>query len=348
MKGEYYLFLDESEDEENNVFAMSGVIVNTENLAALEEEIFQVKKIIWEESYVKKYHPILHSNEFNFVKKNATNQDRGRYSKGAYHNYAKHSTEEIIQIYHDVYHSLTQIVKNQSITTLCCAIQKKQMLELFHMGDSSFARSVLSDYYDIALQVLIENFCHFLILVDGVGHIVYEARSSQQLSENASDVKMQDDFCKVKVASKGITFLSETAIRKYIRNLEIVDKRYNNAGLQLADFVAFNFAKLIYSTKEEDKTSFMKQIYRYAYNGGFCLSYRDARAFFGVRILPSDVELCTNLVEQNKKMKNRLEHLKTERNKLNRKVDQIILEKRVLKEKYDKLLREIQQKNDLY
>lgn len=339
MKGEYYLYLDESEDEENHIFTMSGVIINVENIGYLEDEISQIKKTIWEESYVRKYHPILHSNELNFVKKNAANPDRARFAKGAYHNFAKHSTDEIEQIYHEVYRKFTQLIKNQSITTLCCAIHKKQMIDLFHFGDNSLSRSVISDCYDIALQILIENFCHFLISVNGVGYIIYEARSSQQLSENASDVKMQDDFYKIKVASKGITFLSEQAIHKHIRNLVIVDKRYNNAGLQLADFVAFNFSKMITIVKEEEKTPFMKQIYRYAYNGGFCISYRDVRAFYGVRVLPSDIELCTNLAEQNKRMKNRLEHLKSERNRLNRKVDLIIQEKRALKEKYDRILK---------
>ncbi len=322
MKREYYLYLDESEDEEKNLLTMAGVIINVADISALEEELFQIKKLLWEEGYVKKYHPILHSNELNFMKKNAANPDRAKLAKGAYHNLAKRSTEEINKGYLRVYHRLTQVIKNESLTILSCTIHRNQMLELFPFYDKSVCKLYMSDCYDIALQVMIENFCHYLIQVDGVGSIIYEARSSGQLSEHSSDVKMQDNFCKIKSAAKGITYLNETAIRKYIRDLMIVDKQYNSAGLQLADFVAFNFVKMNKITREDEKTAFMKQLYRYAYNGGYCLLQKDVRQFYGLRSLPYDIELFQHLNSQNEKLKHRIEHLKTEKLRLNRKLNQ--------------------------
>lgn len=286
MKREYYLYLDESEDEEKDLFTMAGVIINVENISALQEEIFQIKKLLWEEGYVKKYHPILHSNELNFMKKNSLNPDRAKLSKGAYHNLAKRTTEEINKAYTRVYHRLTQVIKNEGLTILSCTIHRNQLMELFPFHDKSISKLYISDCYDIAMQVLIENFCHYLIQVDGVGSIIYEARSFGQLSENSADVKMQDNFCKVKSAAKGISYLNEIAIRKYIRDLMIVDKQYNSAGLQLADFVAFNLIKMNKVTREDEKTAFMKQMYRYAYNGGFCFLQKDVRQFYGVRCLP--------------------------------------------------------------
>lgn len=322
MKKEFFLYLDESEDEQN-LFCMAGVIVSKENLLNFENEMHQAKRMLWEESYIKKYHPVLHSNELNFVKKNASNSERSRFCKGAYHNFAKHTTEEINRAYIKLYQKLTQSIKNNSITTIGCAILKNQMQNLYPFHEKSNGYHLVSDYYDIAFQVLMENFCHFLIQTDGVGYIIYEARSYGQSSENSADVRMLDNFHKIMACGKGIGLLNENAMRKHIRNLKMIDKQYNYAGLQLADFVAFNYLKMIQLKHEEDRTGFMNQIFRYAYNGGFCRMYMDVRYYYGIRYVPFSMERILALQEQNQKLSLRIENLKRERERLQKRLDRI-------------------------
>lgn len=94
----------------------------------------------------------------------------------------------------------------------------------------------------------------------------------------------------------------------------------NIAGLQLADFVAYNIIRLEGCKVEQQITDFMKQIHRISYNGGHPISKRDQRSFWGMRVLPSYLRM-EELISSNKSLKNAYANLKKERNKLKRTIE---------------------------
>ena len=52
MKEEYILYLDESELSDSGIFAIAGFAIKKDNIKLLEEKIRDVKKLIWNESYI--------------------------------------------------------------------------------------------------------------------------------------------------------------------------------------------------------------------------------------------------------------------------------------------------------
>lgn len=51
---EYTLYLDESSDKSQKLFSISGLIVNNSNIDILNTGILDMKKYIWDESYIEK------------------------------------------------------------------------------------------------------------------------------------------------------------------------------------------------------------------------------------------------------------------------------------------------------
>lgn len=111
-------------------------------------------------------------------------------------------------------------------------------------------------------------------------------------------------------------------VKKLIWDRTIVtySKSENIAGLQFADFVAYNIIKLEGCKVKEQITDFMKQIHRMAYNGGHSISEIDQRSFWGMRVLPSYLRM-EELLSENKTLRNSYANLKKARNKQKRIID---------------------------
>lgn len=104
------------------------------------------------------------------------------------------------------------------------------------------------------------------------------------------------------------------------RTIVTYSKSENIAGLQFADFVAYNIIKLEGCKVKEQITDFMKQIHRMAYNGGHSISEIDQRSFWGMRVLPSYLRM-EELLSENKTLRNSYANLKKARNKQKRIID---------------------------
>ena len=180
---------------------------------------------------------------------------------------------------------------------------------------------LIEDKYNIALQNIIENFTHYLSVKDGYGNIVYESRNTNgENSPNSPDVKLVNAYHKIQANNKGIVYIDSKEVQNRNRTIVIYSKNENLAGLQIADFVAYNIIKLENCNTVEQITDFMKQIHKMSYNGGYHISEKDQRSFWGMRVIPSYLKM-EELIKSNKSLKNALNNLKKERNKLKRTIE---------------------------
>lgn len=90
------------------------------------------------------------------------------------------------------------------------------------------------DKYFITLQILLENFTHFLIENNGVGEVLIESRRSQ--FDTSLDDQLDMHFHKLRCLT-GTLFYNAQTISKYIKRIDFKEKSQNNIGLQLADMI---------------------------------------------------------------------------------------------------------------
>ncbi len=320
MKDEYILYLDESEARASKTFAIAGIAVKKENIHILENGIEELKKIIWDEEFITNNTPILHCTELQKIFSN-------RYSdnitdvKDEYQQLIQHPAEEIEKIYYQVYGRLSQIMKKADVTVFCCIIKMKQLYELFCLDETHSGNHLVDDRYNIALQKVIENYTHYLSVKDGYGDVIYESRNSTgENSAKSPDVKLINVYHKIQANNKGIVYTDSTAVQNRNRTIVVYSKNENIAGLQLADFVAYNMIKLENCNVNNQITDFMKQIHRLSYNGGHSIEEKDQRSFWGMRVLPSYLRM-EELISTNKSMKNAYANVKKDRNKLKKIID---------------------------
>lgn len=311
---EYTLYLDESKNVDKQLFLMSGFAIENSKFSTLQESMYNIKKIFWDEEYINNNSTILHSTELSMIYNNRKNKEKSKYiDREEYKIFKKMSSDDIKLKYHTMYNSLNEVVKKCNITTFGCLIDISDYNYLF---DDKF-KKISDDYFNISLQVIIENFVHFLYSVNAVGHIIYESRNSKNnIVRNSPDVKMYDNFCKIKASNKGIQHINSISISNKIRYISIVNKNDENSGLELADFITFNLLKGVSITNSSDKSEFIKKIEHTLYNGSYDLSEKDVRNFFGVRKIPQDFSYISTLEDRLKKLSKSYNNLKRERNNL--------------------------------
>lgn len=344
---EYTLYLDESQDKDKTCFTISGIIIKSSDALTLTNAITNVKKCIWDEVYIDTNHPVLHCvelstinsnrNHLNWVKKYIRNYPH-------YFDFVNKTTEDIKNIYDSIYIELSKILKQIDITVLGCIIDLNKYNYIY--GQTIQTNHEL--FFDIAMQEIIENYTHFLLQNKAIGNIVYESRNGKNdHTEKSSDFRMFDNFCKIKICNKGITFASHESISKTIRYLHIQGKNDDIAGLQFSDFVAYNIIQMK-NRQTKQFTEFMKRISETLYNGAFDKDDRDLRDYFGLKRLPYDFQYIHALEDENTKIKKSYENLKTDRNNLSKKntflgkdKEKLLEENQKLKEKIKLLEKEL-------
>lgn len=216
---------------------------------------------------------------------------------------------------------MSQLLKKASATVFSCVIKLQQLQDLFFIDEGHNGIHLIDDKYNIALQKVIENYTHYLSVNDGYGDVVYESRNN--LGENSAkspDVRLINVYHKIQANNKGIVYTDSVAVQSRNRTIVAFSKSDNLAGLQLADFVAYNIIKLEGCKVEQQITDFMKQIHRISYNGGHSVEEKDQRSFWGMRVLPSYLRM-EELIASNKSLKNAYNNIKKERNKLKKVIE---------------------------
>lgn len=222
----YTLYLDESvtfnninNTRQNEHLCLAGIIVPDDDYEQLEAEVNCLKQKIWGE-YQNPDRIILHQ-------KSITDAEEGRLDEEKFPEYKKFSRNVNRKFF---YKELKNIFQNGKYTVIGGSVGKTELNTSFSVSGKND-----TDEYLVCLQMLLENYCHFLCSMNGIGRIIYESR------ELKADERLRDRFYHVKLM--GSMYISKSTTEKRLLGIDIVDKQKNCAGLQLADFVPNYFAR---------------------------------------------------------------------------------------------------------
>ena len=248
----YTLYLDESEvpnDNGDRYFVIGGVIIkNNYHETKIVPELEQLKKKIWENDTDYASH-ILHELEINKVFRGDVSDAK------AYNLIFKNNERKYKQMYNGIYH----ILNNRNIYTIAACI-------------NHYAKEEMNDRFAVLMQIIIENYCHFLIKHKGTGDICYEAMMKSQ------NEKIERRFCHLK--SIGTMYYSSSEVISLLKNINFVDKTANCAGLQLADFIP-NALGRTQANKDPKYEKLPKIIKKRLYHGNMGRKDR-----YGFKIIP--------------------------------------------------------------
>lgn len=221
---EYTLYLDESRtynynketnEQERPVFVIAGIIVkNKYHDTILSDKIDKLKCNVWNKCgndplYKEK---VLHELEMSRAITRKLNKLKNNYDK----------IFKNIHIYNFTYDCMTDIVKTSDVTILGACIDE-ELLKNMHISQS------LNDVYSICMNIIIENYYHFLCTVNGIGSICYESMPDNQ------NEKIRKRFNSIR--NTGTMFYPAKEINKRITSIEFKNKLDNIVGLQIADFI---------------------------------------------------------------------------------------------------------------
>jgi len=97
------------------------------------------------------------------------------------------------------------------------------------IADAIYKSDHLNSDYNIALQIILENYVCFLERSNAKGSVVIES------TNETSDTRLRNLFHAI--VSDGTLFLSRNAFQKYLTTISFHIKQDNNIGLQVADFI---------------------------------------------------------------------------------------------------------------
>ena len=167
------------------------------------------------------------------------------------------------------YDMLTHIFQTGELTVLAVCIDEDKLSEQYDM-------TKLNDRFQIAMNMIIENYYHFLNRFDGVGDICYES-----LPKNQNE-RIKKRYIGIKYT--GTMFYPAKVINTRIKNLEFKNKKENVVGLQLADFIPNAIGRYIlektYNNRKERNIS-MDVLQEKLYDGDI-----DKKEKFGLKIIP--------------------------------------------------------------
>jgi hypothetical protein len=257
---EYTLYLDESTTKDNMgknpYFCMAGIIINNNDFFKMEESLNNFKKDIWADL----------PNQENIIlhQKCIIDASRGRLDKTKFPEYDRFRSKKTRS---DFYNKFKNIFTLNNIVIVGGSINLNNLNSFFDIDSIN-----KTDQYLIALQLLLENYCHFLCTNHSKGKIIYESR------QLIADEKLRDRFYHIKLM--GSMYITKEAMSKYLLGIDFVKKENNNAGLQIADFVPNSFARRHAGFNQIDK-SFSNTLRYYRYG----TKYNDQDRF-GVKNMP--------------------------------------------------------------
>lgn len=214
---EYTLYIDESEtfnNTGNKYFVMSGVIIRDSDYLEIENKLNQIKKKIWDNTQGCEKN-ILHEKDVNFANFRL-NSKRLSDVPVCYHIFR--DKRKVLLLYNE----LSKLFKDAPLYTIGVCQHKSVLF-------ARYGENNLNNQLTIAIQLLIEHYCQFLIINRTTGAICYEAMQPEQ------NAKIQQRIYELKAL--GTMYYSSGTIQNYLRDIYFVPKSENMAGLQLADFV---------------------------------------------------------------------------------------------------------------
>ena len=221
----YTLFLDESETHKHDLvtrsdsdyhFCMAGVIVAEDDYADLQNSVNQLKRNVWPE-VGNPENVILHQMRL-------IEAEKGRLDTSKYPEYAKFNRRSERKKFYD---ELKNVFVHNKSTIVGSSINEDNL--------KPYSGKNKQDQYLVAMQLLLENYCHFLCTNNAMGNIVYEHR------ELIGNEKLRDKYYHMKLM--GSMYMTKEAAEKRLLGIDFIDKSNNEAGLQIADFIPNSFAR---------------------------------------------------------------------------------------------------------
>lgn len=161
--------------------------------------------------------------------------------------------------------SLSSVFNDIPLHTIGVGIEVDKFKSLYH--DCG-----VNDEYSISLQIIMENFVHFLEKNNGYGTIFVEARDSVQ------NQRLQNKYHTLK--ANGTLFIEKNAHQSRLGTISFPLKTDNNIGLQIADFVPNPMARWV-GGKNQKSPNLFSEIESKLYCGGVKSTNR-----FGFKKIP--------------------------------------------------------------
>lgn len=128
---------------------------------------------------------------------------------------------------------MKDLLLNYDIRTLCVGVD----VDKFKTTYPSKGRIESSEYY-VALQIILENFVHFLNSNDGIGSVYIESRGI------VPDYLLQEQYNLIR--QNGTLFVPKEVFQKRLKTISFPMKIDNSIGLQIADFIPNPIARNLY------------------------------------------------------------------------------------------------------
>lgn len=236
----YFLFLDElkANDVYTN-FCMGGIFVEEQHYRKnVVPQMNKHKNDIFGNTGV-----ILHENEITDL-----------LSK-----YKQRKKQEKIK---KIYDGIRDLIINYDVYTICVGITKSSLSSHYPNSSKNYNKYRL---YNVALQIIMENYVHFLEEKNSYGCVFYESRNIQ------ADYELQKQYELIK--EHGTLYLSSEIMKKRLMAISFPLKIDNSAGLQIADFILNPMARK-FDCMEQKENSLHNAIITKAYDGGISENMR--------------------------------------------------------------------------
>jgi hypothetical protein len=197
----YYLFLDESKIFGNlKYFVLAGYIINSDEYNnRLIPMVNSLKNGIYGNSDI-----ILHESEIRA------------------HDKSPYDILKDQSLRNEFWNQLSKIFSDIEFSTIGVGVDIQKLSTIY-------SNNHLNNEYSIALQVIIENFVHFLELNDGYGSTYIES------TNNTDDKKLTNVY--YNMIATGSLFINKYCYQKRLATINFLMKSDNNIGLQIADFI---------------------------------------------------------------------------------------------------------------
>lgn len=232
----YVLYLDESHIEKA-FSCVAGVIIKEADIPLISADLDTLKQTLWPtDPHPEQY--ILHEKEISQAKKSGTAPQ------------PCYSIFRANQNYNKLYAGLSIIMKRYHILTLGTCVDASS-LHTKYPGE-------VNPNLTIALQMLLENYCHFLTTSNAYGDVCYESL------QEPGNTPLRQRFYELQAL--GTMYYTSHTFQTHIGEIKFCNKNENIAGLQLADFIPNTYARFV-ARKAAKHKDFKKAVLRNAYDG---------------------------------------------------------------------------------
>lgn len=259
----YHLYLDESSSNNGlavshrdykSSFCVAGIIVKEDLIDTLSVDLNNLKRTLWSDIQQPES-IILHEMEV----RNANRRNNNKPIDPLYTRF------RVRRITRTLYQGLNSVLIQSNCKVIGASINTFEMQRYF-------GADLETPEYLVTFQIILENFCHFLHSVNGIGEVYYESQ------DDVVDARLRKHYNQIK--SNGSMFIKAEKMQKHLREIEFPKKSENVPGLQIADFVPNGFARktLGFNSHSFNIDPLLRRI---SYDGG--ISNKDR---FGVKIMP--------------------------------------------------------------